>query len=61
MKFGLFYLFSDFGNIPQDQLFHEVLEEIEYADIPCGWRLGCRGWGWTASSGRAMVGPPGAT
>ena len=32
MKFGLFYLFSDFGNIPQDQVFHEVLEEIEYAE-----------------------------
>jgi alkanesulfonate monooxygenase SsuD/methylene tetrahydromethanopterin reductase-like flavin-dependent oxidoreductase (luciferase family) len=32
MKFGLFYLFSDFGNIPQDQLFHEVLEEIEYGE-----------------------------
>jgi alkanesulfonate monooxygenase SsuD/methylene tetrahydromethanopterin reductase-like flavin-dependent oxidoreductase (luciferase family) len=32
MKFGLFYLFSDFGNISQDQVFHEVLEEIEYAE-----------------------------
>ena len=32
MKFGLFYLFSDFGNIPQDQLFNEVLEEIEYGE-----------------------------
>jgi alkanesulfonate monooxygenase SsuD/methylene tetrahydromethanopterin reductase-like flavin-dependent oxidoreductase (luciferase family) len=32
MKFGLFYLFSDFGNIPQDQLFHEILEEIEYGE-----------------------------
>jgi alkanesulfonate monooxygenase SsuD/methylene tetrahydromethanopterin reductase-like flavin-dependent oxidoreductase (luciferase family) len=32
MKFGLFYLFSDFGHIPQDQLFHEILEEIEYAE-----------------------------
>ncbi|MDP7545841.1 MAG: LLM class flavin-dependent oxidoreductase [Alphaproteobacteria bacterium] len=29
MKFGLFYLFSDFGNIPQQQLFDEVMEEIE--------------------------------
>ena len=29
MKFGLFYLFSDFGNITQQQLFDEVLEEIE--------------------------------
>jgi len=28
MKFGLFYLFSDFGTIAQDRLFHEVLEEI---------------------------------
>lgn len=32
MKFGLFYLFSDFGNIPQDRLFSEVLEEIEYGE-----------------------------
>ena len=32
MKFGLFYLFSDFGNIPQDQVFNEVLEEIEYGE-----------------------------
>ncbi|MBI3325390.1 MAG: LLM class flavin-dependent oxidoreductase [Nitrospinae bacterium] len=32
MKFGLFYLFSDFGNIPQDRVFREVLEEIEYAE-----------------------------
>ena len=32
MKFGLFYLFSDFGNIPQEQVFREVLEEIEYAE-----------------------------
>jgi alkanesulfonate monooxygenase SsuD/methylene tetrahydromethanopterin reductase-like flavin-dependent oxidoreductase (luciferase family) len=32
MKFGLFYLFSDLGNIPQDQLFREILEEIEYGE-----------------------------
>jgi alkanesulfonate monooxygenase SsuD/methylene tetrahydromethanopterin reductase-like flavin-dependent oxidoreductase (luciferase family) len=32
MKFGLFYLFSDFGNIPQRQLFDEVLEEIEFGE-----------------------------
>ena len=32
MKFGLFYLFSDFGNIPQDQIFREVLEEIEFGE-----------------------------
>ncbi len=32
MKFGLFYLFSDFGDIPQDQLFKEVLKEIEYGE-----------------------------
>jgi alkanesulfonate monooxygenase SsuD/methylene tetrahydromethanopterin reductase-like flavin-dependent oxidoreductase (luciferase family) len=32
MKFGLFYLFNDFGNIPQDQIFNEVLEEIEYGE-----------------------------
>jgi alkanesulfonate monooxygenase SsuD/methylene tetrahydromethanopterin reductase-like flavin-dependent oxidoreductase (luciferase family) len=29
MKFGLFYLFSDFGNVSQQQLFDEVLVEIE--------------------------------
>ncbi len=32
MKFGLFYLFSDFGDIPQDQLFEEVMEEIEHGE-----------------------------
>jgi len=32
MKFGLFYLFSDFGNIEQRQLFDEVLGEIEYGE-----------------------------
>lgn len=32
MRFGLFYLFSDFGSIPQDRLLHEVLEEITYAE-----------------------------
>ncbi len=32
MQFGMFYLFSDFGDIPQDQVFNEVLEEIEYAE-----------------------------
>jgi alkanesulfonate monooxygenase SsuD/methylene tetrahydromethanopterin reductase-like flavin-dependent oxidoreductase (luciferase family) len=32
MKFGLFYQFSDFGNIPQDQLFQEILEEIAYGE-----------------------------
>ena len=32
MRFGLFYLFSDFGDIPQDQLFNEVLEEIEFGE-----------------------------
>ncbi len=32
MKFGLFYLFSDFGQIAQDRLFHEVLEEITHAE-----------------------------
>jgi len=32
MKFGLFYLFSDFGTIRQDRLLHEVLEEITYAE-----------------------------
>ncbi|HJO60682.1 MAG: LLM class flavin-dependent oxidoreductase [SAR202 cluster bacterium] len=32
MKFGLFYLFSDFGNIPQSQVYEEVLDEIEFAE-----------------------------
>ena len=32
MKFGLFYLFSEFGDIPQDRIFHEVLEEIDYGE-----------------------------
>ena len=35
MKLGLFYLFSDFGKVPQYQLFNEVLEEIQ-----CGEELG---------------------
>lgn len=32
MKFGLFYLFSDFGDISQQRLFDEVLEEIELGE-----------------------------
>jgi alkanesulfonate monooxygenase SsuD/methylene tetrahydromethanopterin reductase-like flavin-dependent oxidoreductase (luciferase family) len=32
MTFGLFYLFSDFGTVPQDRLLHEVLEEITLAE-----------------------------
>ncbi|MDP6344723.1 MAG: LLM class flavin-dependent oxidoreductase [Alphaproteobacteria bacterium] len=32
MKFGLFYLFSDFGDITQQQLFSDVLEEIEHGE-----------------------------
>ena len=32
MKFGLFYLFRDFGNVSQAQLFNEMLEEVEYAE-----------------------------
>jgi alkanesulfonate monooxygenase SsuD/methylene tetrahydromethanopterin reductase-like flavin-dependent oxidoreductase (luciferase family) len=32
MKFGLFYLFSDFGNISQERLFGEVMEEIEHGE-----------------------------
>ncbi len=32
MKFGLFYLFSDFGDIPQQQIYKEVLDEIEHAE-----------------------------
>ena len=32
MKFGLFYLFSKFGDIPQERIFSEVLEEIDYGE-----------------------------
>ena len=32
MKFGLFYLFSEFGDIPQERIFSEVLEEIDYGE-----------------------------
>ena len=32
MKIGLFYLFSEFGNVPQDRIFGEVLEEIDYGE-----------------------------
>ena len=32
MKFGLFYLFSEFGDVPQARIFSEVLEEIDYGE-----------------------------
>jgi alkanesulfonate monooxygenase SsuD/methylene tetrahydromethanopterin reductase-like flavin-dependent oxidoreductase (luciferase family) len=32
MKFGLFYLFSKFGDISQERVFSEVLEEIDYGE-----------------------------
>jgi hypothetical protein len=32
MRFGLMYLFSDFGAVLQDRVFRDVLEEIEYAE-----------------------------
>jgi alkanesulfonate monooxygenase SsuD/methylene tetrahydromethanopterin reductase-like flavin-dependent oxidoreductase (luciferase family) len=32
MKFGLFYLFSEFGDVPQDRIFREILEEIDYGE-----------------------------
>lgn len=32
MKFGLMFLFSDLGRLPQEQVFKEVLEEICYAE-----------------------------
>lgn len=32
VKFGLFYLFSDFGNITQERIFSEVLEEIDFGE-----------------------------
>ncbi len=33
MKFGLLYLFSEFGDISQERIFSEVLEEIDYGGI----------------------------
>ena len=32
MKFGLFYLFSDFGDVSQQQVFDQVLREVEYGE-----------------------------
>lgn len=32
MKFGLFYLFSDFGNVSQEQVFADVLAEVGYGE-----------------------------
>jgi alkanesulfonate monooxygenase SsuD/methylene tetrahydromethanopterin reductase-like flavin-dependent oxidoreductase (luciferase family) len=32
MKFGMFYLFSDFGKIAPGRLFEEIMEEIEYGE-----------------------------
>ena len=32
MQFGLMYLFSEFGNTPQAQIFEEFLEEVELAE-----------------------------
>ena len=32
MKIGLMFLFSDLSNLPQDQVFSEILEEIDYAE-----------------------------
>ncbi len=32
MQFGLMYLFSDFESVPQDRVFRDVLDEIEYAE-----------------------------
>ena len=32
MKIGLMFLFSDLGGLPQDQVFSELLEEIDYAE-----------------------------
>ena len=49
MKFGLFYLFSDFGDIPQDRIFNEVLEEIEFGE-ELGFDSKCR----TAASSSSL-------
>ena len=32
MKIGLMFLFSDLSHLPQDQVFAEILEEIDYAE-----------------------------
>lgn len=32
MKIGLMVLFSDLSHLPQDQVFSEILEEIDYAE-----------------------------
>lgn len=32
MKIGLMFLFSDLSHLPQDQVFSEILEEIDYAE-----------------------------
>ena len=32
MKFGLMFLFSELGKMPQERVFQEVLEEIDYAE-----------------------------
>ncbi len=32
MQFGLFYLFSEFGDVLQERIFSEVLEEIDYGE-----------------------------
>lgn len=32
MKFGVFYLFSEFAGVPQAQIFNETLTEVEYAE-----------------------------
>ena len=32
MQFGMMYLFSEYGNIPQPQVFKEFLEEVELAE-----------------------------
>ncbi len=32
MQFGLMYLFSEYGDLPQAQVFREFLEEVEFAE-----------------------------
>ena len=32
MKFGMMYLFSEYGSIPQSQVFKEFIEEVELAE-----------------------------
>ena len=44
MKFGMMYLFSEYGEIPQSQVFKEFLEEVELADTMARHTQGAPPW-----------------